>query len=394
MRFTFTEEQENFRKEVRDFLHAELDAGTFTTVSGDLVQWGSREFSLKLADRGWIGMTWPERFGGHGKTYIEKSILMEELYKVQAPMGYHFVGDRQVGPAIIEFGSDWQKEHFLPRIVKADEGTSFCLLFSEPNAGSDLAGVSTKAVKEGDAYVINGQKVWTSGGHLADFGWLLAKTDFNAGANRYATCSEFILDMKTPGITVRPIKNMVGEHTFNEVFFDDVRVDQKYLVGTENSGFQQIMAQVDYERAGLERLMQNYPLFSQLKQHVKHMGTNRRDPVYGSLARDHVAQLEIEYSVGRLLCYYTSWMIDQGQVPSSQTALCKAFCTQYEQKVNDIASQIMGPLCQIRKNPQWSVFRGDLAESLLWGPSYTIQGGCVEILKNIIALRGLGLSGK
>lgn len=392
MRFTFTEEQEAFREEVRSFLQAELSAGSFATVSGDLVQWGTREFSLKLAERGWIGMTWPEAFGGQGRTYVEKSILMEELFKVQAPVGYHFLGDRQVGPALIESGSEWQKEYFLPRIVRADEGTSFCLLFSEPNAGSDLAGVSTKAVRDGDDYVVNGQKVWSSGAHVADYGWLLAKTDFDPATYRYAACSEFILDMKSPGITVRPIKNMVGDRTFNEVFFDDVRIDKKYLVGQENNGFPQIMAQVDYERAGLERLMQNYPLFVQLKELVKNMSPSDMEQGAYPLARDQIAQLEIEYNVGRLLCYYTAWMIDQGRVLSSQAALCKAFCTQYEQKVNDIASRIIGPICQIRKSSRWSVMRGDLAESLLWGPSYTIQGGCIEILKNIIALRGLGLT--
>jgi len=392
MQFTFTEAQEKFREKVSSFLQAELKAGSFTTVSSDLVQWGSREFSLKLAEQGWIGMTWPEEFGGQGRTYVEKSILMEELFKVQAPVGFHFLGDRQVGPALIASGSEWQKEYFLPRIVRADEGTSFCLLFSEPNAGSDLAGVSTKAVRDGDDYVVNGQKVWTSGAHLADYGWLLARTDFDPATYRYTTCSEFILDMKTPGITVRPIKNMVGDQTFNEVFFDDVRINQKYLVGQENSGFQQIMAQVDYERAGLERLMQNYPLFIQLKEYVKDMDRTGTDHACYPVVRDQIAMLEIEYNVGRLLCYYTAWMIDQGQVLSSQAALCKAFCTQYEQKVNDIASRVAGPLCQIRHSPKWSVMGGDLAESLLWDPSYTIQGGCIEILKNIIATRGLGLS--
>lgn len=347
-----------------------------------------------MAERGWIGMTWPREHGGQGRPYVDKAILMEELFRVQAPIGYHFLADRQVGPALIHFGSKQQKEFFLPRIVRADEGVSFCLLFSEPNAGSDLAGVATTALREGDEYIVNGQKVWTSRAHVADFGWLLARTDPDPSANRYRSVSEFIVDMKSPGITVRPIVNMAGESNFNEVFFEDVRVPAASLVGEENAGFKQIMAQMDYERAGLERLMQNYPLFEQLKQHVRDMDPSETPETLRAWARDQVAQLEIEYSVGRLLCYYTAWTIDQGKTPTAQAAMCKAFCTRYEQKVNDVASQILGPVCQIRRGDPWSPLRGDLAESLLWGPSYTLQGGSVEVLKNIVALRGLGLPRK
>jgi alkylation response protein AidB-like acyl-CoA dehydrogenase len=394
MRFAFTRAQTEFRDEVRGFLESEIRAGSFSPRCGDLIQPGSRTFSRKLAERGWIGMTWPKAYGGQGRTYVEKAILMEELYRVQAPIGYHFLADRQVGPALIHFGSEWQKEHFLPRIVRADEGVAFCLLFSEPNAGSDLAAVTTTAARDGDGYVLNGQKVWSSGAHEADYGWLLARTDLDPSANRYESCSEFIVDMKTPGITVRPIVNMAGESRFNEVFFDDVKIPQEYRVGEENAGFKQIMAQMDYERAGLERLMQNHPLFEQLKEHLREEGPSAGDQASYSWARDQVAQLEVEYNVGRLLCYYTAWVIDQGETPTTQAALCKAFCTQYEQRVNDVASQILGPLCQIRRGVQWSPFQGDLAESLLWGPSYTLQGGSVEVLKNIVALRGLGLPRK
>ncbi len=394
MRFTFTPAQDAFRAEVRGFLRSEMEAGTFSPRCGDLFQTGSREFSRKMAERGWIGMTWPREHGGQGRPYVDKAILMEELFRVQAPIGYHFLADRQVGPALIHFGSKQQKEFFLPRIVRADEGVSFCLLFSEPNAGSDLAGVATTALRDGDEYIVNGQKVWTSRAHVADFGWLLARTDPDPSANRYRSVSEFIVDMKSPGITVRPIVNMAGESNFNEVFFEDVRVPAASLVGEENAGFKQIMAQMDYERAGLERLMQNYPLFEQLKQHVRDMDPSETPETLRAWARDQVAQLEIEYSVGRLLCYYTAWTIDQGKTPTAQAAMCKAFCTRYEQKVNDVASQILGPVCQIRRGDPWSPLRGDLAESLLWGPSYTLQGGSVEVLKNIVALRGLGLPRK
>jgi alkylation response protein AidB-like acyl-CoA dehydrogenase len=388
MKFTFSETQEAFRGAVREFVTGELNAGTFTVRSKGLVGERNRDFSRKMAERGWIGLTWPPAYGGGGRGYVDKMILYEELFRVQAPVGYHFMAERQIGPALMQFGSDWQKDFFLPRIIQADEGVMFCLLFSEPNAGSDLAAVSTSARKDGDHYVVNGQKVWTSEAHVADYGWLLARTDPERSVAAHRTCSEFIVDMKLPGITIRPIINMAGEHTFNEVFFDDVRIHEKYLVGRENAGFKQIMAQVDYERAGIERLMQNYPVYRQLFEYVK--GMDRKGEEF-PWARDRMAQLEIEYHVGRLLCYQTAWTIDRGRKPTSQAALCKAFCTQYEQRLNDAATRIIGPAALIRGKGPWTPLDVDLAACYLWGPSYTLQGGSVEILKNIIAFRGLGL---
>jgi len=394
VRFRFTAEQEEFRREVKAFLDIELEAGTFTITTSESVGPYSIEFSRKMAQRGWIGMTWPRQYGGEERTYVEHMILNEEIAKVHAPIRYHFLGDRQVGPALIKFGSDWQKDFYLPRIVKAEENSCFCLLFSEPNAGSDLVAISTSAEKDGDYYIINGQKTWSSTAHLAHWGWLLAKTEFDSSIPRHLTCSEFIVDMKSPGITVRPIVNMVGEHCFNEVFFDDVRIHKKYLVGQENAGFKQIMEQIDNERAGIERLIQNFPIYEQLINYVREMDRENTDHAFYSWVRDSVAQLEIEYNAGRLLCYFTAWMIDQGNKPTSQAALCKAFCTSYEQRLNDLATRVVGPVSRIRAGSRWMPFAVDLAESYLWGPSYTLQGGSVEVLKNIVARRGLKLPQK
>ena len=393
MRFTFTEEQERFRQEVHDFLKPELTAGTFSVRIGDLTCESNRSFSQKMAQRGWIGLTWPEEFGGQGRSYVDKMIMNEEIFKVQAPVGYHFMGDRQVGPAILKFGSDWQKESFLPPIVKAEEKSSFCILFSEPNAGSDMAAVSLRAEKDGDDYVLNGQKIWTSGGHTADYGWLLARTNLDSSVPGHLACSEFILDMKLSGITVRPIINIAGTHSFNEVFFDDVRVHKKFLVGEENAGFKHIMAQMDYERAGIERLTQNYCIYSQLKDYVRNMNGGKEDPEFYAWVKQAMGQLEVEFNAGRLLCYYTAWLVGEGKNVSNEAALAKAFCTQYEKRVNDAATQILGPLSQLMANSPWipSPFINDIAESYLWSPSYTLQGGSVEVLKNIIAQRALNL---
>ncbi len=391
MDLSFTKEQEEFRREVRDFVKTELEAGTFAISSKGLVADASREFSLKMAEKGWIGLSWPKECWGQGRSYVDKMIMNEELFKVQAPLGFHFLGDRQVGPALIEFGSDRQKEYYLPRIAKATEDSKFCLLFSEPNAGSDLVAVSTTAVDEGDGYLLNGQKTWTSGAHIADWGWILVRTLFDEAVPNHKSCSEFIVDMKSPGITVRPIINSAGSHDFNEVFFDNVKVERNSLVGKENQGFKQIMAQMDFERAGMERLLQNYPIYRLLVDHVKARVDSGEKPEFHSWVRDQMAQLEIEYHIGRLLCYRTAWMIDNGKRPSSQAAIAKTFCTQLEQKVNDVATKVLGPVSQIKEGVEWTPLPVDLAACYLWGASYTLQGGSVEILKNIVAQRGLGL---
>ncbi len=394
MRFTFTEEQEGFRREVREFLQAELKAGTFVTKSGGLAEGNSQEFSQKMARKGWVGMTWPRKYGGQGRTYVDKMILNEEIFKVQAPVAYHFLSDRQIGPSIIHFGSEWQKEHFLPRFIRADDNTKFCLLFSEPNAGSDLVNVATSAVKDGDSYIIRGQKVWTSGGHQADYGWLLARTCFDPKVPRHESCSQFILDMRLPGVTVRPIINITGRHTFNEVFFDDVRVEKRFMVGGENEAFKQIMAQMDYERSGIERLLQNYPIYEKLIAHVKQLDRKKCGEAFYQWVRDSVAQMEIEFNVGRLLVYYTAWTIDQGKKPSKEAALAKAYCNQYEQRLTDLATRVLGPSSLLLEGTRWAAFGGELGEGYLWAPSYTLQGGSVEVLKNIVALRGLNMPRK
>jgi len=389
MRFVFTKEQDKFRREVKDFVAAEMAAGSFAADSAGLVARESREFSAKMAKLGWIGFTWPKEFFGQGRSYVDKMILNEELMKYQAPIGYHFLADRQIGPSLIKFGTPWQQETFLPRIIKGE--AQFCLLFSEPDAGSDLAGVSTTAVQEGDVFVINGQKIWTSEAHLSDYGWLLAKTEFDPSVPKHRACSEFIIDLKSPGVTIRPIINSAGVHSFNEVFFDNVRIEKRYLVGTKNQGFKQIMAQMDYERAGMERLLQNYPIFDLLKNHVQELGEDDKRGGFYAWVKDQMAQLEIEYNIGRLFVYKNAWSIDQGKQATIPAALTKAFCTQLEQRLNNIATQILGPVSQIRTGTEWAPFPVDLAACYLWGPSYTLQGGSTEILKNIIAQRGLKL---
>ena len=387
MDFSFTKEQERLRQEVRDFLETKVTDGEFQVKSNGWVESHSQKFSKDMSRKGWIGMTWPKEYGGHNQSYIDRAIVMEEMLTYQAPIGFHFLADRQVGPAIIHFGNDEQKKTYLPKIINAD--ISIAIGLSEPNAGSDLVSVKTTAMEQGDFYIINGQKVWTTGGHRADYIWCLVRTDLNAP--KHKALSEFIVDVKTPGITVRPIINMAGVHSFNEIFFEDVKVPKENLVGPKNRGFYQLMAQVDYERAGLERLMQNYPLFKNLVEYAKKEKRNGNPLSKDPFIRNKLAELEVEYQVGRLFCYQVAWTLSQGRIPNYEAALCKAFCTQFEQRLSDAATRVLGLYGQLMPGSKYAPMDGDAADSYLWSVSYTIQGGTLEVLKNIVATRGLGL---
>ena len=392
MNFDFTEEQKKFREEVQDFLKLELEQGSFEPRQNAWMDGFSKEFSRKMSKKGWIGLTWPKEYGGQGRSYIDRTIMQEEMLKAGAPLAFHFLGDRQIGPTLIRFGSDELKKEFLPKIINAE--SSFCLCMSEPDAGSDLASVRTTAIEEGNDYAINGQKVWTTLGHMADFGWLLAKTNLNPNLPKHKTLSEFLLDMKSPGVAVQPLMNILGIHSLNEVFLDDVKIPKDRLIGEKDKGFDQIMEQIVYERAGIERLMQNYPVKECLVEYAKTTKRNGRYLWEDPIVRNSIATLEIEFNVGRILCYHVAWTIDQGRVPNYEASVCKIFCTQFEKKLSDSATQLMGLYGQLLPGSKWAPYGGVAPESYLLSPSYTLQGGTVEILKNIIALRGLKLQVK
>jgi alkylation response protein AidB-like acyl-CoA dehydrogenase len=387
--FDFTQEQEKFREEIRDFLKSELKQGSFIPRQNAWMQGYSKEFSQKVSKKGWIGLTWPKEYGGQGRSYVDRAILQEEMLKVGAPLAYHYMGERQIGPALLHFGSDELKKEFLPKIINVE--ATFCIALSEPDVGSDLVSVKTTAVEKEDHYVVNGQKVWTSYGHIADYGWLLAKTNLDPKLPKHKTLSEFILDMRSPGVTLRPILNLLDAHNLNELFLDDVKIPKNRLIGEKDKGFGQIMEQMAYERAGIERLMQNYPVKECLIEYVKITKKNGRYLWEDPRVRNTLATLETEFNIGRLLCYHVAWTIDQGKVPTYEASVSKAFCTQFEKRLSDAATQLMGPYGQLLPGSKWSPYGGVAAESYLLSPSYTLQGGTVEILKNIIALRGLKL---
>ena len=380
MDFALSQEQERFRAEVREFLSGEVPAAE--RVEDGWISGYSREFSRKLGAQGWIGLTWPKRYGGQEKSYLDRLILTEELLRAGAPVAAHWLGDRQVGPALLAYGSEEQREEILPRVCRGE--VVFCLGMSEPGSGSDLASLSTRAVETGDHYTLTGQKIWTSFAHVADYAYLVARTD--PDAPKHKGISEFLVDMATPGVDVRPLIDATGEHHFNEVFFDNVEVPKHRLIGEKNRGWYQIASQLDYERSGIERLLSNYPLFRDAVRFAKEHGLTA-DP----RIRDTLAQLHIDLEVGRGMIYKVAWLLTQKTVPNYEAAMAKCFCTEVEQRIATAVSELLGDYAVLLPDSPHVKLAGRAAREYLYAPAYTIQGGTSNILRNIIAMRGLGL---
>jgi len=387
MDFRFTEEQEAFRQEVRNFLEEELKKGTFEPSCDGWIQGYSPEFSKKVAERGWIGLTWPREYGGGGRSNIERLILTEEMLRYGAPAACHWFADRQIGRAVLAYGTDEQKKELLPRILKGEAYVG--LGMSEPEAGSDLASLKTRAVEDGDYYIIDGQKMWTSCARYMTHVYLVARTDPDAPKHR--GISEFVIDANLPGITISPTIDITGSEAWGEVFYDNVRVHKKYLIGEKNRGFYQILNQLDYERAGLERLMGNYPLFDAIIQFTRETRHNGKPLCEDTLIRHKLAQLQIEFEIGRLLTYRVVLVMDEGRAPNVEAAMAKAYCTTFEQRLASVATDILGLYGQLLSESRWVPLLGMAPHSYLGSKGYSLQAGTTEVLKNIVATRGLGL---
>lgn len=325
----------------------------------------SEEFSKVLADNGWIGMTWPTEVGGGGRPNIERIIMGEEMIKVGAPIAASWFADRQMGPGLIAYGTDDQKAEFLPGMLSGE--TTWCIGMSEPDSGSDLAGLKASAVRDGNNWIINGQKIWTSFAAVADYCYLIGRTSSDGPPQKGV--SEIIVPMDLPGIEVRPITDMTTNAHFCEVYFTDVRVPIENLVGVEGDAFKQTMSQLEHERGGIDRLVSNQPLYDFA---VSVADTD--DP----LVRQEIAQLEIGYRLGRLLVYREALR----QAPAGFSAATKCFCTEHEQRVADFASRMLGMA---------ATADAELARAINYSPAYTIMGGTSNVMRNILGERLLGL---
>ncbi|MEO5839774.1 MAG: acyl-CoA dehydrogenase family protein [Acidimicrobiales bacterium] len=363
MEFGWTGEQVRLRDEARAF--AQDAVARFGRANDSWINGFSREVSRELGARGWIGMGWPKQYGGGERPPLDRLIVAEELITAGAPVGASWFADRQMGPALIAYGSDAQRQRYLPLILSGE--TTWCIGMSEPGAGSDLASLQTSAVRDGNDFVVNGQKTWTSFAARADFCYLICRTSKDGPPHR--GISEIIVPMETPGIEVRHIRDLTESEHFCEVFFDNVRVSADNLVGVEGEAFSQTMRQLEHERGGIDRLVSNRALFD-----IARRRADATDP----LVRQELAALEIGYRVGKLLVMRSV----MGQAPQGFAAATKCMCTEHEQRVADFVARVLGPEALL-----WN----DVARGIVYAPGYTIMGGTSNVLRNILAERVLGL---
>ena len=392
MDYRFTPEQEAFRTEVQEFLRAELPEDSEEHeegigVSDEAWEFG-RQFQKKLAARGWLVPHWPKQYGGNDMGIMEQVIMREEMAYARSPLPDIF-GVNMLGPILMLYGTDEQKRQHLSGIASAE--VMWCQGYSEPGSGSDLASLQTKAVRDGDDYVINGQKIWTSNAHRADWMFVLVRTD--PEAPKHKGISFLLTPTKTPGFSTSPLINMAGQHGFNEVFFEDVRVPAQNLVGEENRGWYVGAALLDFERSGIGQAAAARRSLDDLVEYARQMGKHGGLNGKSESARNKLAELIIESEVGRYLAYRVGSIQARGEVPNYESSVSKGYLSELAQRVAAAGVNIMGLPGAVRpESPRWAKLRGSFALSYMVTLGGTIAGGTSEIQRNIIAQRGLGLS--
>jgi alkylation response protein AidB-like acyl-CoA dehydrogenase len=393
MDFEFTEDEVVFQRQVRQWLEQEipqkwieLDPGIWEETEES---WAlAREFQRKLGQKGWLAPAYPKEYGGLELSHMKRLILAEELAFNRAPLSIEVeVTVNWVGPSIMLFGTEKQKRDYITGIAKGD--IIFCLGYSEPNAGSDLASLQTRAVEAGDKYVINGQKTWCSYGHLADYCWLAAKT--NPDASRHEGISIFIVDMKTPGITIRPLINILNHHSFNEVFFDDVRIPKENLVGQKDNGWYQLMIALDFERSSIGYAAANQRTIEELIKYAKETTRNGEPLANDTLIRNELAQLAVENEVARMMAYRIAWMFSKGFHPSYESSMSMVFTSDVMRHTANTGLRILGHYGELDRDSKWTVMNARIMRMCLSSLSIGVGGGSNEIQRNIMAIRGLGL---
>lgn len=383
MDLTFSAEEEAFRNELRTWLAANVPQvpDEFATLADEvrfLVDWQRR-----LADGGWVGVHWPREYGGRGATTTENYLLQEELARARAPEVIGRIGVNLVGPTLIHHGSEAQKRRHLPRIRAADE--LWCQLFSEPNAGSDLSALRCRAVRDGDHFVVTGQKVWTSYAQFADWGILLARTDPESRGGR--GISFLIVDMHAPGISIRPLRQMTGSEEFNEVFLEEVRVPVANLVGALHQGWTIAQTTLSHERGTSPRqLVVHRMLLGELLALAHDTGA-ARDP----LRRQQLAQAWIEVELTKLHNWRTLTQLRRSGKPGPESSLVKLFWSEMSQHLHETAMQVLGAGGQLWCGERRATAHGRWQRSWLYYRAATIFAGTSEVQRNIIAQRVLGL---
>ena len=369
---------EQLRKEVRAFLAEEMAAGTFSAFKPNREDADAREFSRRVGERGWIGMTWPKKYGGHERSFLERYVVTEEFRVANAPVRSHFVADRQSGPILLKYASEHVKTNILPRICRGE--LCFVLGMSEPGSGSDLFAVKTKATKVDKGWRINGSKIWTSNAHIADYMIALFRTSPPTNENRRHGLTQFLVDMKTDGIKVNPIYQMSGQHDFNEVVFDDAFVPDDHVLGEIDGAWKQATSELAYERSGPERFLETFYVLLEL---IRAIG-----PEPDVRSADGLGRLVAQLHTLRRMSVSVAGMLQAGKEPVVEAAIVKDLGTVWEQKLPNRVRELTAFLASDIANRV--TLEEQLAFATTIAPKLTIQGGTTEILRGIIA-RGLGL---
>ncbi|MBS4189787.1 acyl-CoA dehydrogenase family protein [Bacillus sp. FJAT-49705] len=369
--FEFTEKQKEFRKEVRSFLQAEKQKGTFDTHADSWLSGYSKEFSKKIGAKGWIGITFPKEYGGQARSTIDRYIITEELLAFGAPVASHWFADRQSGPLILKFGTEEQKKFFIPKIVKGE--CYFSIGLSEPNSGSDLASLKTTAEKVDGGWIVNGMKTWTSGAHHSHYMITLCRTSQQDPKNRHGGMSQLIIDLKSDGVTIRPIQFLTGEHHFNEVFLENVFVPDNRVVGEVGNGWAQGLTELAFERSGPERILSTFPLLEEAIRLLKEK-------------EDHRGLMEASKLVSRMwalrnMSIGIAALLEEKKDVNLAAALVKDLGNSFEQSVAELIRLLLPAMPS--KHAE-DVYARMLAESILHGPGFTIRGGTTEILRGIV----------
>jgi alkylation response protein AidB-like acyl-CoA dehydrogenase len=388
MDFQFSAEENKLLEEVRAFIKAESTPELLEETRKLGMLYGGeegRKFIKKFAANGWLASNWPEEYGGLGISQVLTFAIREEMAYAGVPVS--FVAANMAGPTILHFGSDEMKKEWLLPIARGE--IEFCLGYTEPQAGSDLAAVNIRAVDKGDHYLINGQKTFNSHAHIADYHWLAVITD--PEAKRYQNMSMMIVDLKSPGITIRPLITMAGWRT-NEVFYDDVIVPKKNLVGEKNMGFYYLMHALDFER--MIPLATYRYIFDTIVEYAKETKVNGKSLSSNPLVRQKLAQMEIELEANKLLYYRLAYMLDNGKVPNYQTSMQKLFATEAAQHIARTGMEVLGLFGQLKEGSKWAPLEGRIENICRQSVVETIYAGTNEIQKMIIALRGLELPRK
>jgi len=383
MDFQFTEEQKRLRDEVRSFLKKEVTPGVVKETESRLgLGPHSWEFMRKAGARGWLCPTWPKQYGGLEASNIDRLIIWDEMAYCEAMEVW--AGVRMAGPTILLFGTEEQKSEYLSPIARGE--VDYAAGFTEPDAGSDVAAIRLRAVEDGDDYVLNGQKLFNTGCHFAQYHWLGARTD--PDAPRHRGLSLFIVDMKSPGITLRPVWTFGGWRT-NEVFYDNVRVPKKNMVGEKNRGFYYIAISLDFDRAATTGRMQRN--FEQLVEYARERQQDGRTPGKDPLVRSRLTELAIEVEILRCLIYRHAWLRDRGVVPNYEASMIKVFSSELGQRLSRCGTEMLGLYGQLQEGSKWAPLNGRIEHECRSSTHVSIFGGTSEVMRNVIATRGLGL---